>query len=272
MFGVARILHHDPLQKIDVALKTPRSLVQAGGFRAVLYTRDIFDDTYLPCVFDYGATHWTNVTTRFKGNSTRYYPKKSYNVKFPTANLFQGLKTVSFNAMYTDKSLIREHLAWQLFDDMGALASRPHFGTLAINGQVDQGSSANKGMRLTVGMVGWSDGPFAIDDKGNKLDITYDTSTTVTSQPALTMQLIIQTLPLSEGIIGRGVDELRWPRPVRPGDTLRLHCEIIDVQESKVRPAQGTVQVRMTTLNQDDQPVQTMIAHLLAFRRSGEAT
>src|SRR5262249_55457989 len=28
---------------------------------------------------------------------------------------------------------------------------------------------------------------------------------------ALTMQLIIQTLPLSEGIIGRGVDELRWP-------------------------------------------------------------
>src|SRR5262245_27663538 len=89
---------------------------------------------------------------------------------------------------------------------------------------------------------------------------------------ALTMQLIIQTLPLSEGIIGRGVDELRWPRPVRPGDTLRLHCEIIDVQESKVRPAQGTVQVRMTTLNQDDQPVQTMVAHLLAFRRSGETT
>src|SRR5262245_4567055 len=52
---------------------------------------------------------------------------------------------------------------------------------------------------------------------------------------ALTMQLIIQTLPLSGGIIGSGVDELRWPRPVRPGDTLRLHCEIIDVQESKLR-------------------------------------
>jgi acyl dehydratase len=89
---------------------------------------------------------------------------------------------------------------------------------------------------------------------------------------ALTMQLIIQTLPLSGGIIGSGVDELRWPRPVRPGDTLRLHCEIIDVQESKLRPSRGTVRVRMTTLNQDDQPVQTMIANLLAFRRSGEPT
>jgi len=89
---------------------------------------------------------------------------------------------------------------------------------------------------------------------------------------ALTMQLIIQTLPLSGGIIGSGVDELRWLRPVRPGDTLRLHCEIIDVQESKLRPTRGTVRVRMTTLNQNDRPVQTMIANLLAFRRPEQVT
>ncbi len=85
---------------------------------------------------------------------------------------------------------------------------------------------------------------------------------------AMTMQLIIETLPLSHGIIGSGVDELRWPRPVRPGDTLRLHCEIIDVQPSKLRPSRGTVRVRMTTLNQNDEPVQTMVANLMAFRRS----
>jgi hypothetical protein len=62
-------------------------------------------------------------------------------------------------------------------------------GTLAITGQVDQGASANKGMRLLVGMVGWTDGPFSIDDKNDKLDITYDTSTTTSSQPALTLNL-----------------------------------------------------------------------------------
>ena len=100
----------------------------------LLYTRDIFDDTYLPCTFDFQATHWDNVQTRFKGHSTRYFPKKSYNIKCPTSNLFQGIRTVSFNAMYTDKSFLREHLAWQLFEDMGELASRPHFGTLSING------------------------------------------------------------------------------------------------------------------------------------------
>ncbi len=81
----------------------------------------------------------------------------------------------------------------------------------------------------------------------------------------------IQTLPLSEGVIGSGVDELRWPRPVKPGDTLRVQCEVIDVTPSKLHPSRGTVRMRMTTLNQNDQPVQTMIANLLAFRRPEQA-
>jgi acyl dehydratase len=88
---------------------------------------------------------------------------------------------------------------------------------------------------------------------------------------AVTMQLLVKTLPLSHGIIGSGVDELRWPRPVKPGDTLRVQCEVIDVTPSKLEPSRGTVRMRMTTLNQHDQPVQTMVANLLAFRRSDRA-
>ena len=88
---------------------------------------------------------------------------------------------------------------------------------------------------------------------------------------AVTMQLVVKTLPMSHGVIGSGVDELRWPRPVKPGDTLRLHCEVIEVTPSKLDPSRGTVQVRMTTLNQHDQPVQTMVANLMAFRRPKEA-
>jgi acyl dehydratase len=88
---------------------------------------------------------------------------------------------------------------------------------------------------------------------------------------AVTMQLLVRTLPLSHGIIGSGVDELRWPRPVKPGDTLRVHCEVIEVTPSKLDPSRGTVRMRMTTLNQHDQPVQTMVANLLAFRRPEQA-
>src|SRR4029450_4156475 len=88
---------------------------------------------------------------------------------------------------------------------------------------------------------------------------------------AVTMQLLVRTLPLSHGIIGTGVDELRWPRPVKPGDTLRVHCEVLDVTSSKLDPSRGTVRMRMTTLNQHDPPVQTMIANLVGFRPPARA-
>jgi len=60
-------------------------------------------------------------------------------------------------------------------------------GTLTVTGQVDQGSSANKGMRLQIGMVGYSDGKMTVD--GDDVTITYDTSTDPAMQPSLTLQL-----------------------------------------------------------------------------------
>jgi acyl dehydratase len=113
--------------------------------------------------------------------------------------------------------------------------------------------------------------PFHLDEASARATFFKDLVASGWHTTALTMQLVVETLPLSHGIIGSGVDELRWPRPVRPGDTLRLHCEVIDVQPSKVRPSSGTVRIRMTTLNQNDEPVQTMTANLLAFRRPERA-
>lgn len=62
-------------------------------------------------------------------------------------------------------------------------------GMLTITGQVDQGASANKEMRLRVGMVTYSDGEVTINDKGDTITITYDTSTDTTMQPALSLSL-----------------------------------------------------------------------------------
>ena len=65
-------------------------------------------------------------------------------------------------------------------------------GTLTITGQVDQGSSANKGMRLRVGMVDYTDGVVVIQQEGKddvSVSITYDTSTDVAQQPALDLML-----------------------------------------------------------------------------------
>ena len=62
-------------------------------------------------------------------------------------------------------------------------------GTIAISGQVDQGSSANKGMRLKVGMVDYTDGKIVIDGKTLDVMITYSTDPDPTTQPALTLSL-----------------------------------------------------------------------------------
>jgi hypothetical protein len=67
-------------------------------------------------------------------------------------------------------------------------------GTLAITGQVDQGSSNNKGMRLRVGMAEFSDGAFAVDADGKKkITVTYNTVTDPAAQPQL--QLALKNIP-----------------------------------------------------------------------------
>jgi acyl dehydratase len=113
--------------------------------------------------------------------------------------------------------------------------------------------------------------PFHLDEASTRSTFFKKLVASGWHTTAVTMQLAVKTLPLSRGVIGSGVDELRWPRPVKPGDTLRLHCEVIEVTPSKLDPSRGTARVRMTTLNQHDQPVQTMVANLLAFRRPKEA-
>jgi acyl dehydratase len=84
---------------------------------------------------------------------------------------------------------------------------------------------------------------------------------------SLTMSLVVQALPIAGGVIGGGVDELRWPKPLRPGDELRLQGEIVEVRPSRSKPGQGLVRVRTTTLNRAGETVQTMIANLIVPRR-----
>jgi acyl dehydratase len=56
-----------------------------------------------------------------------------------------------------------------------------------------------------------------------------------------------------------GVDELRWPHPVRPGDSLRIRVSILDVRPSRSKPDRGVVRGRVEALNQDGQLVLSMI-------------
>jgi acyl dehydratase len=85
---------------------------------------------------------------------------------------------------------------------------------------------------------------------------------------AVTMRLMIETeLKPAGGFVGAGLDECRWPRPVRPGDELRVECEVIEVRPSKSRPEQGLIKLRTTTLNQDDEAVLVHVVNMVVVRR-----
>ncbi len=62
-------------------------------------------------------------------------------------------------------------------------------GTLTVSGQVDQGSSDNKGMRLYVAMVGYDDGPVPYNDDNDTVHIVFDTAADVAAQPYLNLKL-----------------------------------------------------------------------------------
>ena len=85
---------------------------------------------------------------------------------------------------------------------------------------------------------------------------------------AISMRLLVTgELHPANGILGLGVEDLRWLKPVRPGDTLRIESEIVEVRPSMSRPDHGVVKIRHTTTNQDDVPVQVLTSiHLVARR------
>lgn len=85
---------------------------------------------------------------------------------------------------------------------------------------------------------------------------------------ALTMKLLVASLPLGCGVIGAG-GQIDWPRPTRPGDTLRVMSTVQDITPSTSRPDRGMVTVECRTLNQDDQMCQRLIAKLVVTRKPG---
>jgi acyl dehydratase len=85
---------------------------------------------------------------------------------------------------------------------------------------------------------------------------------------AVSMRLFVDTMNVAGGIIGMGVDELKWPNAVRPGDELRVEIEILEAQRSKSRPGYGIIRIRNVTKNQRDQIVQSFMASAMLATRS----
>ena len=110
--------------------------------------------------------------------------------------------------------------------------------------------------------------PFHLDEAAAGRSIFGGLAASGWHTAALTMRLLVDSgIDPAGGIIGAGFDELRWPRPVRPGDELRLESVVLEARPSRSRPDQGWLKMRTTTLNQKEEPVQILVANLVVPRR-----
>ena len=110
--------------------------------------------------------------------------------------------------------------------------------------------------------------PFHLDEASARETLFGGLAASGWHTAAITMRLLVDgDLRPAGGIIGAGFEELRWPRPVRPGDELHVESEVLEVRPSKSRPDQGVIKVKTTTLNQNNEPVQVFVGNLIVLRR-----
>jgi acyl dehydratase len=110
--------------------------------------------------------------------------------------------------------------------------------------------------------------PFHLDEEGARDGFFGELVASGWYTAALTMRLLVDSeLKPAGGLIGAGFDELRFAAPVRAGDELHVEAEVLDVRPSKSRPQQGLLKARMTTRNQDEEPVLVYVVNMVVRRR-----
>jgi acyl dehydratase len=88
---------------------------------------------------------------------------------------------------------------------------------------------------------------------------------------ALGFRTVIETGILRASSMGSpGFDELRWLRPVRPGDTLHTELEVVEKKPSTSKPDRGILRIVYRIKNQKDEEVLTFVSMHLVKRRGAE--
>jgi acyl dehydratase len=114
--------------------------------------------------------------------------------------------------------------------------------------------------------------PFHLDDAAARQTMFEGLAASGWHTAAMTMRLCVASdFRPAGGILGIG-GELSWLKPVRPGDELRVECEVLETRPSRSRPAQGVVKIRVTTLNQHGDTVQIFTPTLFVNRRAEQGS
>ena len=112
--------------------------------------------------------------------------------------------------------------------------------------------------------------PFHLSDEAGKAMIFGGLCASGWHTAGMTMRMVVdhmQAQGRSHSMGSPGLDELRWTRPVFPGDTLRVKSSVIDKRASRSRPEMGSVFLHNEVFNQKDELVMSFKPIVLYKRR-----
>lgn len=153
------------------------------------------------------------------------------------------------------------------------MSDRPilYFDDLRIGQQFETGSRRVSEQDILAFAREFDPQPFHLDHEAARQTVFGSLSGSGWHTAAVTMRLMVDSgPPLAGGILGIG-GEISWTAPLRPGDTLQVHSEVVGLTPSRSRPDRGTVTIRNETRNQRGEVVQTFVARVIVPRRVANA-
>jgi acyl dehydratase len=106
--------------------------------------------------------------------------------------------------------------------------------------------------------------PFHLDESAGEGSFFHGLAASGWLTAAVVMRLRVQSITVAGGMIGAGVEEMRWTMPVRPNDTIRSEIEVLGVRHSQSRKDYGIVRTRSLAYNQRDEIILRATVNFLA--------
>jgi acyl dehydratase len=106
--------------------------------------------------------------------------------------------------------------------------------------------------------------PFHLDEAAGEASFFKGLAASGWLTAAIVMRLRVESIRVFGGMIGAGVEEMRWTLPVRPNDTIRTEIEVVGVRHSASRKDYGVVRTRTLAYNQNEEVVLRSTVNFLA--------
>ena len=108
--------------------------------------------------------------------------------------------------------------------------------------------------------------PFHLSEEGAEGTLFDSLAASGWHTAALTMRMLVESVPLADGLIGAEL-QLSWPKPTRPGMTLQVFSEVVDIKPSRSRPNMAIVTMHNETRDQDGEALQVFTVKMPVFKR-----